>query len=160
MRFPDLALQQARLLSKLLQGYHSKQLMTGSGSYKNIYSRWGTWIYLSNLTGYAIATNWVPDGPVPNQGHCIQGQPPHVPAGGIDKGTNYYGTHSQCHHTLHPPTHGLSRAKFLNIYRVSQVLQNFPGGSVWILTLWVDGSGPVLQLATASFIPKIKDIMC
>ena len=45
-----------------------------------------------------------------------------------------------------------------NIYQ--GVLQNFPRGSVWTLTLQVDGSGLVLQLARAKLHPKNPMTSC
>ena len=81
---------------------------------------------------------------MPNQGYHIQGQPPCVPAGASTEAQIIMLlTASATVHYI--PPHSLSRAEFShNLHR--GVLQNLPGGSVWTLTLQVDGSGLVPQL--------------
>ena len=126
--------------------------MNGFRSCENIYLRLGTWIYLSNLTGYIIVTKRGSQWPHAQPRSSHPRATATCTSRGIHKGTNHHATRSQCHHTLHRPPCGLSRAKFSNIYR--GVLQNFPGGSVWTLALQVDGSGLVLQLVRVKLHPK------
>ena len=147
--FPNLALWQAQLLSKLHAGVSQQAFNDWFQELQEYLFKTGNIdilehpnrIYNCDETGFLMA-------PCPSKGD------PHMYQQGASTEaqiTLLLTTSATAHYI--PPSCGLSRAKFLNnIYQ--GVLPNFPRCSVWTLTIRMDGSGPVLQLARAKLHPQ------
>ena len=139
VHFPDLALWQVQLLNKLCAGVSQQEINDWFWELRENLFKMGNIDILEQPnriynyeTGFLMA-------PCPTKVIAYKADPHVYQQGALTKAQiTMLLTASATTHYI-PPTHHLSRAKFLNIYQ--GVLPNFPRCSVWTLTLQLDGPG-------------------